>query len=172
MIWNGSGASDRNRKTTLLLKIELIAVGTKPPAWIMAGIDQYADRLKRQCSFFITEIKSADRRKKPVESLREEEGRAMLSALSSSAVVVAMDRLGKNWSTEEFAGKLQAWSQQSNHFQFLVGGPDGLANACLGRAQESWSLSALTFPHFLVRVLFAEQVYRALMVNEGHPYHK
>ena len=157
---------------TPLLKIELIAVGTKPPAWIIGGIEQYADRLKRQCSFIITEIKSAERRKKHVESLREEEGKAILSALSSSAVVVAMDRLGKNWSTEEFAGKLQVWSQKTNHFQFLVGGPDGLTNACLERAQESWSLSALTFPHFLVRVLFAEQVYRALMVNEGHPYHK
>jgi 23S rRNA (pseudouridine1915-N3)-methyltransferase len=133
-----------------LLKIELIAVGTKPPAWVLAGIDHYTSRMKRECAFAITEIKTADRgRSNSVEN-----------------------RGGKNWSTEELAGKLQDWSRETNHFQFLVGGPDGLAPECLGAASDRWSLSKLTFPHFLVRVMLAEQLYRALMVNAGHPYHK
>lgn len=156
-----------------MLKIELIAVGTKPPAWVLEGVDQYTSRLTRECRFTITEIRTADRnRQQSVDKLKAEEGKAMLSTVSDSARVVAMDRAGKNWSTEQFAGKLDNWSQQANHFQFLIGGPDGLSESCLTRADESWSLSALTFPHFLVRVMLVEQIYRALMVNAGHPYHK
>ena len=172
MIWNVSGVSVRNRATTSLLKIELIAVGTKPPSWVLDGIEQYTSRLQRECKFLMSEIKTAKRRKQSVDSLKEDEGKAILAAVSSSARVIAMDREGKNWSTEQFAGKLQVWSQQTNHFQFLIGGPDGLASACLSKACEAWSLSKLTFPHFMVRVLLAEQIYRALMVNAGHSYHK
>lgn len=161
-----------NRTTTPLLKIELIAVGTKSPDWVLEGAGQYTSRLQNQCNFLLTEVKTAVRRKQSVESLKAEEGREVLSALASSAVVVAMDRHGKNWSTEQFAGKLQTWSQQTNHFQFLIGGPDGLASECLSKADEVWSLSKLTFPHYLVRVLLAEQIYRAMMFNAGHPYHK
>lgn len=156
-----------------MLKIELIAVGTRPPAWVLSGIDDYASRLKRDCRFSITEVKTADRKKpQSVDVFKAEEAKALLAAVDGSARVVAMDRSGKNWSTEQFAGKLEDWSQQTNHFQFLIGGPDGLADACLERANETWSLSKLTYPHFLVRVLLAEQIYRALMVNAGHPYHK
>ena len=83
-----------------------------------------------------------------------------------------MDSRGKNWGTEELAAKMADRSQTSSQFQFLIGGPDGLADSCLERADAVWSLSRLTFPHFLVRVLLAEQIYRALMVNANHPYHK
>ena len=156
-----------------MLKIELVAVGTKPPAWVLDGIQQYTSRLTRECRFSITEIRTSDRKKpKSVNSLKNEEGKALLAAVSDSARVIVLDRAGKDWSTEKFAGKLQDWSQLTNHFQFLVGGPDGLATECLERADEVWSLSKLTYPHFLVRVMLAEQIYRALMVNAGHPYHK
>lgn len=155
-----------------MLKIELIAVGTKPPGWVLDGIDQYASRLKRECNFLITEIKTAERKKQSVTSLKADEAKAILAAISPSAHVIAMDRSGNNWSTEQLAGKLQDWSQQTNHFQFLIGGPDGLADECLAKANQKWSLSKLTFPHFLVRVMLAEQIYRAMMVNAGHPYHK
>ena len=155
-----------------MLKIELIAVGTRPPSWVLEGIDQYVSRLKRECNFLITEIKTAERKNQSVETLKADEGKALLDAVSPSAHVIALDRSGKNWSTEQFAGKLQDWSQQTNHFQFLIGGPDGLAQVCLARADEKWSLSNLTFPHMLVRVMLAEAVYRAMMVNAGHPYHK
>ena len=156
-----------------MLKIELIAVGTKPPGWVQSGIDHYASRMKRECGFSITEIKTADRsRTNSVENYKAEEGRHLMSAVAPAARVIALDRGGKNWSTEELAGKLQDWSRETNHFQFLVGGPDRLAPECLGAASDKWSLSNLTFPHFLVRVILAEQLYRALMVNAGHPYHK
>lgn len=155
-----------------MFKIELIAVGTKPPSWVLDGIEQYASRLKRECTFTITEIKVAERKNQSVDVLKTDEGKAILDAVSSSARVIALDRSGKNWSTGQLAGKLQDWSQQTNHFQFLIGGPDGLADECLNRADEKWSLSNLTFPHMLVRVMLAEAIYRAMMVNAGHPYHK
>ena len=154
------------------LKIELIAVGTRPPGWLQEGVEQYAIRIRREYQFLITEIKTAPRNNKNVDLLKEHECKALLANVSSSAHVIAMDIEGKSWSTEQFAGKLGAWSEQESHLQFLIGGPNGLAKRCLEEASEIWSLSNLTFPHFLVRLLLAEQVYRALMLNSGHPYHK
>ena len=129
--------------------------------------------MKRDCRFQILEIKTSDRKKKQsVATYQEEEAGLIGSHLISGARVIAMDSRGKIWSTEQLAGKVEAWSQQTNHFQFVIGGPDGLSDAIVSRADEIWSLSNLTFPHFLVRVLLAEQIYRALMLNANHPYHK
>ncbi len=156
-----------------MLKIDLVAVGTRPPLWVVQGIEQYSSRMKRDCHFQILEIKTSDRKKKQsVATYQEDEAQLIGSHLGSGARVIAMDSRGKIWSTEQLAGKVEAWSQQTNHFQFVIGGPDGLADVILNRADEIWSLSNLTFPHFLVRVLLAEQIYRALMLNANHPYHK
>jgi len=156
-----------------LLKIDLVAIGTRPPPWVVQGIEQYSSRIKRDCRFQILEIKTSDRKKKQsVATYQEEEARLIGGHLISGARVIAMDSRGKIWSTEQLAGKVEAWSQQTNHFQFVIGGPDGLSDAIVSRADETWSLSNLTFPHFLVRVLLAEQIYRALMLNANHPYHK
>ena len=140
---------------------------------MVQGIEQYSSRIKRDCRFQILEIKTSDRKKKQsVATYQEEEAGLIGSHLISGARVIAMDSRGKIWSTEQLAGKVEAWSQQTNHFQFVIGGPDGLSDAIVSRADEIWSLSNLTFPHFLVRVLLAEQIYRALMLNANHPYHK
>ena len=156
-----------------MLKIDLVAIGTRPPPWVVQGIEQYSSRIKRDCRFQILEIKTSDRKKKQsVATYQEEEARLIGGHLISGARVIAMDSRGKIWSTEQLAGKVEAWSQQTNHFQFVIGGPDGLSDAIVSRADETWSLSNLTFPHFLVRVLLAEQIYRALMLNANHPYHK
>ena len=129
--------------------------------------------MKRDCRFEILEIRTSDRKKKqPVAIHQEGEAKLIGSHLNSGARVIAMDRSGKVWSTGQLAGKVEAWSQQTNHFQFVIGGPDGLADVILDRADEIWSLSNLTFPHFLVRVLLAEQIYRALMLNAKHPHHR
>ena len=103
---------------------------------------------------------------------QEEEAKLIGSHFNSGARVIAMDSRGKSWSTGQLARKGEVWSQQTNHFQFVIGGPDGLSDVIINRADEIWSLSNLTFPHFLVRVLLAEQIYRALMLNANHPYHK
>jgi 23S rRNA (pseudouridine1915-N3)-methyltransferase len=87
-------------------------------------------------------------------------------------MLVTLDRNGKNWTTEQLASKFESWQLEFGKVQFLIGGPDGLSNDCLKAAQESWSLSNLTFPHFIVRILLAEQIYRAWSVLNNHPYHK
>ena len=156
-----------------MLKIDLVAVGTRPPLWVLQAIEQYSSRMKRDCRFEILEIKTSDRKKKqPVAIHQKDEAKLIGSHLNSGARVIAMDSRGKIWSTGQLARKVEAWSQQTNHLQFVIGGPDGLADVILNKADEIWSLSNLTFPHFLVRVLLAEQVYRALMLNANHPYHR
>ena len=140
---------------------------------MVQGIEQYSLRMKRDCRFQILEIKTSDRKKKQSVAIhQEEEAKLIGSHFNAGARVIAMDSRGKIWSTEQLAGKVGAWSQQTNHFQFVIGGPDGLSDVIVNRADEIWSLSNLTFPHFLVRVLLAEQIYRALMLNANHPYHK
>lgn len=155
------------------LNIELLAAGTKPPAWIASGIQEYQKRLPRDWQFNIKEIPVTRRQKgEPVDKAIKQEGQRMMSALSPGSVVVTMDRNGQNWSTEQLAENIQEWQRESGKLQLLIGGPDGLAQECLDRANRSWSLSKLTFPHFMVRLLLAEQVYRAWSVINRHPYHK
>ena len=156
-----------------MLKVDLVAVGTRPPSWVQQGVDQYVSRLRRECRFNTVEIRTADRkRSQSVAYYQEQESKAILAAIESGARVIAMDRSGKNWSTEQVAKNLADWSQLTNHLQFIIGGPDGLADSCIAASDEIWSLSNLTFPHFLVRVMLAEQIYRAMMLNANHPYHK
>jgi 23S rRNA (pseudouridine1915-N3)-methyltransferase len=129
--------------------------------------------MKRDCRFEILEVKATDRKKKQSVAVRKEaEAKLIASHLGAGARIIAMDSRGKIWSTEEFESKVEGWSQQTNHFQFVIGGADGLADVILNRADEVWSLSNLTFPHFLVRVLLTEQIYRVLMLNANHPYHR
>jgi len=155
------------------LNIELLAAGTKPPAWIATGISEYQKRLPRDWPLEIREIPVAKRRKgEPVTRPIQEEGERMLAAITPSSLVVTLDRKGRNWSTQELAKNLERWQLDFSKVQFLIGGPDGLSNNCLEVAAESWSLSNLTFPHFIVRILLAEQIYRAWSLLNNHPYHK
>lgn len=96
----------------------------------------------------------------------------MLAAIPADCYVVALDVKGKSWSTEVLASRLQDWMASGRELSLLVGGPDGLSPACLARADQLWSLSSLTFPHALVRVIIAEQFYRAWTITTGHPYHR
>ena len=156
-----------------MLRIDLVAVGTRAPDWVAAGVDEYATRMRGHCRFSVTEVKTANRNKpRSTAQYQDEEAASLLAATDTSARIIAMDLTGKPWSTEKLAENLDNWSRDTNHYQFLIGGPDGLSEKCLAAASDRFSLSNLTFPHFLVRVLLAEQIYRALMINANHPYHK
>ena len=164
--------SERQRPVAIL-NIELLAAGTKPPAWIATGIAEYQKRLPRDWQLNIKEIPVSKRQKgEPVAKAIQMEGQKMMAAITPGSVVVCMDRNGKNWSTEELAKNMQDWQMETGKIQLLIGGPDGLAQECLDAAHKSWSLSKLTFPHFLVRLMLAEQIYRAWSVINNHPYHK
>ncbi|HAJ92113.1 MAG TPA: 23S rRNA (pseudouridine(1915)-N(3))-methyltransferase RlmH [Gammaproteobacteria bacterium] len=155
------------------MRIHLIAVGTRMPAWVVDAYREYAKRLPRECALHLVEIPLGKRRKSHGSAqAAEEEGRHLLASLPKDCTVIALDVLGNSWSTEALAVRLQDWLGSGRDVALLVGGPDGLSAACLARADLKWSLSALTYPHSLVRVVLAEQLYRAWTITAGHPYHR
>jgi 23S rRNA (pseudouridine1915-N3)-methyltransferase len=143
------------------------------PAWVTAGYTEYARRLPHECSLQLVEIPVSKRRKSlPAARAMQEEGQLMLAAIPAGCLVIALDVTGKAWSTEGLAERLQQWMAGGRDVALLVGGPDGLAPECLASSDIRWSLSALTYPHALVRIILAEQLYRAWSINAGHPYHR
>jgi len=143
------------------------------PAWVTEGYREYAGRLPRECSLRLVEIPPCKRRKTlNAGGILEAEGRQILAVLPAQAIVVAMDVRGRAWDTETLATRMQDWMQDGRDVALLVGGADGLSEECLQRADLRWSLSAHTLPHTLVRVVIAEQLYRAWTVITGHPYHR
>lgn len=155
------------------MKLKLLAVGQKMPQWVNDGYQEYARRLPRDCSLNLIEIAPAKRGKtSQPQQWMQEESKRILSNIDTSDHVVALDVIGKSWSTPELAENLATWQQQGSDVSLVIGGPDGLDPACLQRANQRWSLSALTLPHPLVRVLLAEQLYRAWTILQNHPYHR
>ncbi|ODC05369.1 23S rRNA (pseudouridine(1915)-N(3))-methyltransferase RlmH [Terasakiispira papahanaumokuakeensis] len=155
------------------MKIRLLAVGQRMPAWVEAGYTEYAKRLPHDFRLELDEIAPGSRLKSAdIRRTVAQEGEQMLSRLKGGERVVALDVKGKPWSTEQLAQQADAWRMEGRDVALLVGGPDGLASACLDKAEQRWSLSPLTLPHPLVRVLLAEQLYRAWTLLQGHPYHR
>ena len=155
------------------MRISVVAVGTKMPRWVTEGIAEYAVRLPRELRLEWCEIPLARRGKDSrAEQLRQREGEQILKAIPGGDRVIALDVKGKALSTEQLANELQEWQMSGDNYSLLVGGPDGLSTACLQRAERRWSLSTLTLPHPLVRVLLAEQLYRAWTITVNHPYHR
>lgn len=143
------------------------------PAWVVAGFNEYAKRLPHACRLRLVEIAPAKRGRHPdVERMRREEGDRLLTAVPRAARVIALEVDGTSWRTEQLADRLRDWLQDGRDLALMVGGPDGLSAACRERAELCWSLSPLTLPHPLVRVLLAEQLYRAWSLVRGHPYHR
>lgn len=155
------------------MKCRVIAAGTRMPDWIASGFADYQQRLKKPICIELHEIPIAAR-SGSTNAVRaiEREGRAMLAAIAKDDYVVALEVTGKALSTEALASWLQTRMRSGGNIAFLIGGPDGLMRECLQRAAMRWSLSALTFPHALVRVMLAEQLYRAASLIAGHPYHR
>jgi 23S rRNA (pseudouridine1915-N3)-methyltransferase len=155
------------------MRITIISASSRQPAWVSAGFEEYAGRLRGRCTLKLVEVPLGRRKKaEPVARAVEAEGERMLAALPRGAHVVALTEAGKQWSTAELSARLRAWIAAGAPLAFLIGGPDGLAGACLERAAERWSLSRLTLPHGLARIALAEALYRAWTVIEGHPYHR
>jgi 23S rRNA (pseudouridine1915-N3)-methyltransferase len=143
------------------------------PLWVTQGYEEYAKRLPRECELILKEIAPGKRGKNAdLARLIEDEGERMLAAVARGDHVVVLDVGGKSWSTPELAEALNRWRMHGRDVALLVGGPDGLSPACRARADEAWSLSRLTFPHPLVRVIVAEQIYRAFSILQNHPYHR
>lgn len=155
------------------MKLQLVSVGTKPPGWLSTGFEEYNKRLPAELKIQLREIPVARRSASAsTQQLIDKEGEQMLACLKKDMRVVALDIEGENWSTMIMAKKMEAWQMEGQDLSFMIGGPDGMSAACGARANHRWSLSRLTLPHFLVRVLVAEQIYRCWTLMNNHPYHK
>lgn len=155
------------------MQIHLIAVGTKMPKWVVEGFNEYTRRMPSECSIKLHEINLPKRGKNnSAEKLRAQEGEKMASLIPKGARQVALEVKGANWSTEKLAERLQFWMESGQDIALLVGGPDGIEPSLSAQSDEKWSLSPLTLPHPLVRVVLAEQLYRAWTILKGHPYHR
>lgn len=155
------------------MQIQLLCVGNKMPGWVNEAYEEYAKRMPRECELRLKEIAPGKRGKNAdIARAIAEEGQKMQEAIAAGDRVVALDLSGKQWSTPQLSEALARWLADGRNVSLLVGGPDGLAPSCLARADERWCLSALTFPHPLVRVILAEQLYRAWSLLHNHPYHR
>jgi len=155
------------------MQIHLITIGNRMPAWVQQGYDEYAKRLPRECELTLKEIAPGKRGKNSdVARIVRDEGDRMLAAIPQGAHVVSLDLPGKPWTTPELAQAMQRWLESGQNIALLIGGPEGLAESAKQAARESWSLSRLTFPHPLVRIVVAEQLYRAWSILQNHPYHR
>lgn len=148
----------------------IIAVGDRMPAWVESGYAEYAKRLSRALPLQLVEV-AAKSRGDPAR-IKSDEGVAMLAAIPKAAHVVALDGRGKPWSSEELSVQLGRWRMLGKDLAFLIGGADGLDAPLLERADQRWSLGPLTLPHPIVRIVLAEQLYRAVSLLGNHPYHR
>ena len=155
------------------MNIHLIAIGDKMPRWVAEGFQEYVRRLPPECSLKLREISARHRGKNAdINRITRDEGRAMLGAIPKGSRTIALEVKGRSWSTADLAVQLQNWMASGQDVALLVGGPEGLAPECRERADQLWSLSPLTLPHPLVRVVIAEQLYRAWSILNNHPYHR
>ena len=154
------------------MKIRLVAVGKPRDAGAIALHDRYAERIRKLGIAYdvgwVPEVRPGGRYSD--DHVREREGRLLAEKLDDRGTTIALDRGGRSLSSEALSGRLEGWS--TPRATFVIGGPLGLASSVLDRADVSWSLSELTFPHELARVVLAEQLYRALTLLRGIPYHK
>lgn len=155
------------------MKIRLLTITHKSPSWIREGYEEYAKRLPPSCQLELIEIPAEKRfSNADLRRITEREGEKMLNAIKPGHKIIAMDIKGSLWTTEQLAEQLSLWLQDGRHIDLLIGGPEGLSPACQLKAEQKWSLSPLTFPHFLVRLIVAEQIYRACSILQQHPYHR
>lgn len=155
------------------MHIRLIAVGDRQPTWVDDAFNNYSGRFPREWKFRIDCIATARRSKNnKTQSARDAECEQILSRIKADEQVVLLDERGKQLTSQALAERLLDWQADGRDICFVIGGPDGVSDACRQRANTIWSLSQLTLPHGLARVLFSEQMYRAWSLQIGHPYHR
>jgi 23S rRNA (pseudouridine1915-N3)-methyltransferase len=155
------------------VRIHIVAVGTRMPGWVQAGYEDYAKRLPAQARLHLIEVPAMKRGKNAdIVRLLRDEGERVRAATPAGCKVIALERTGRARSTEDLADAMRAWQRDGRDVALLIGGPEGLDPTCLSAADQLWSLSALTLPHPLVRVVLAEQLYRAWSLLHNLPYHR
>lgn len=155
------------------MRLQVAAIGQRMPRWVNEAWQEYARRMPPGLGLSLREI-SMEKRGKNADTRRlaGKESEALLAAMPNRSRVIALDVKGQQWSTEKLAENLENWMGEGRDIGFMIGGPDGIAEAVLQQADTRWSLGPLTLPHPLVRVVLAEQLYRAWTITQNHPYHR
>lgn len=155
------------------MKLRLVTISHRQPSWVEEACADYAKRLPREWGFEVVAVKPGGRGgSASKEKVQADEAGRVVAALPRACRVVALDERGAAWSTMALVERIGRWQQEGRDIAFVVGGADGLDPAFAAAAEQRWSLSALTLPHGLVRVVVVEQLYRAATILRGHPYHK
>jgi 23S rRNA (pseudouridine1915-N3)-methyltransferase len=155
------------------MKIHVIAVGKNMPKWVNENFNEYSKRLPKDCQLNLIEITSIKRSSNSdLKKIQQEEGDEIIKKIPGKSFVAALDEQGLEWSTIQLSKELQKWQENWQNVCLLIGGPEGLSSRCLQIAHLKLALSRLTFPHPLVRVIIAEQIYRAWSILNKHPYHR
>lgn len=155
------------------MNIYIIAVGKNMPDWVVTGFKSYADRMPSDYDVRLIEIVPEKRPKHAdIQQIALKEEEKIHAAIPKNTYCVALDRIGKTIDTKTLAKNLQTWHDSSQDICFVIGGPEGLSQSFLQQSQMIWSLSALTLPHPMVRVILSEQLYRAWSIIINHPYHR
>ena len=155
------------------MKLNLIAVGKRMPKWVDLALTEYIKRLPKNINFNLNEIAPENRsRNRSLQELKKNEDEKINTLISSTNIVIALDEKGELISSHRLAGELQIWIDQQLDVGILIGGADGLSDSIKNRASKIWSLSKMTLPHALARVIFIEQLYRASTILNKHPYHR
>ena len=155
------------------MQIDLIAVGKRMAGWIESGIKEYQKRLPKHINFHLIEITPAVRSKNnSADNYKQKEEEKILTAISPDSTIIALDEHGRLISSQSLADQLQNWIDEQQHISLIIGGADGLSKTVLRKAHHTWSLSKMTLPHGLVRVMMLEQIYRAWTITQNHPYHR
>lgn len=155
------------------MQLQIVAIGTKMPTWINSAFVEYAKRFPKDFPIVLKEIPTLKRHKnQPTLQIIQEEGQKILAQLPSKTLTIALDERGVLWDTKTLANQISVFQTKTSQLNFLIGGPDGLSTECLKKANIHWSLSPLTLPHPLVRIILIEQLYRAISILNNHPYHR
>lgn len=155
------------------MRIQLIAVGTKMPAWVEQGYQEYARRFGADMVLQLSEVAAGKRGKNAdIKRILQKEGEHTLAAIPKGNRIVTLEVTGAPWTTPQLAQNMAKWQMDGRDVSLLIGGPEGLSPECIAASEQRWSLSALTLPHPLVRIVVAESLYRAWSLNNNHPYHR
>ncbi|MAZ38935.1 MAG: 23S rRNA (pseudouridine(1915)-N(3))-methyltransferase RlmH [Legionellales bacterium] len=155
------------------MKINLICIGQQMPTWIQTGYQEYCKRMPKACQLVLHELPMPKRTKNIIApKLKQQEAKLIQKAIPNKTYMIALDEHGKDWSTRGLAQEMQQWLQLGLDISLIIGGPDGLDNSILETANAKRSLSQLTLPHPFVRIILAEQLYRAWSLLNNHPYHR
>ena len=154
------------------MKVHLIAVSHKQPQWVETAYQEYAKRLNQEFTLHLKELSPFSAKNASAELIKNKEAEFIRNAIPKNNFVIALDEHGKNYTSQELAKKMETVLQIGSDVSILIGGANGLDKSLLHETHERWSLSKMTLPHGLVRIVIAEQLYRAWSIIKCHPYHK